>query len=68
MAAEAGVTRTEFDAIDAEVEAAVHRWPEHAERLDVPLELVARAAAIQAELAGTLATIAPARSSRRRRW
>lgn len=68
VAAEAGVTRTEFDAIDAEVEAAVHRWPEHAERLNVPPELVARAAAIQAELAGTLATIAPARSSRRRRW
>ncbi|MFA5262840.1 MAG: HipA domain-containing protein [Opitutaceae bacterium] len=36
VAAEAGVTLAEFDEIDGEVAAAVGRWTEHAERLDVP--------------------------------
>jgi len=69
VAAEVGVTPQEFDEIDGEVALAVGRWAEHAERLDVPEALVARAAAIQAELAGSLVTEAPSRATRRRpRW
>ncbi len=68
VAAEVGVTPAEFDEIDGEVAAAVGRWAEHAERLDVPKELVSRAAQIQNDLAGSLSSAAPARSSRRRRW
>jgi serine/threonine-protein kinase HipA len=68
VAAEVGVTPAEFDEIDGEVAAAVGRWAEHAERLDVPKELVSRAAQIQNDLAGSLSSTAPARSSRRRRW
>jgi hypothetical protein len=67
VAAEAGVTEAEFDDIDGEVAAIVARWPEHAERLEVPEALVARAAEIQRELAGSLVSNAPARVSRRRR-
>ena len=68
VAAEVGVTPTEFDEIDGEVTAAVSRWTEHAERLDVPAALVARAAGIQSDLAGSMTATGPARSSRRRRW
>lgn len=68
VAAEAGVTLAEFDEIDGEVAAAVSRWPEHAERLDVPADLVSRAARIQEDLAGSLSSAVPARSSRRKRW
>jgi serine/threonine-protein kinase HipA len=69
VAAEAGVTPAEFDEIDGEVAASVARWAEHAERLGVPETLVANAAAIQRELAGSLTSDAPARSPRRRpRW
>jgi serine/threonine-protein kinase HipA len=68
VAAEVGVTPAEFDEIDGEVAAAIGRWAEHAERLDVPKELVSRAAQIQNDLAGSLSSAAPARSSRRRRW
>jgi serine/threonine-protein kinase HipA len=67
VAAEAGVTEAEFDDIDGEVAAIVARWPEHAARLEVPETLVARAAEIQRELAGSLVSDAPARVSRRRR-
>lgn len=69
VAAEVGVTPQEFDEIDGEVAAVVARWPEHAERVDVPAALVARAAAIQQELAGSLVAEGPVRSPRRRpRW
>ena len=68
VAAEVGVTPAEFDEIDGEVAAAVGRWAEHAERLDVPNDLVSRAARIQDDLAGSLSSAATARSSRRRRW
>jgi serine/threonine-protein kinase HipA len=69
VAAEAGVTPAEFEKIDGEVSAIVARWPEHAERLDLPEALVAHAAGIQRELAGSLATETPTRVSRRRpRW
>lgn len=68
VAAEAGVTLAEFNQIDGEVAAAVGRWAEHAERLDVPKALMSRAAATQNDLAGSMISSAPARSSRRRRW
>lgn len=69
VAAEVGVTPAEFDEIDGEVAAVVSRWTEHAERLDVPEALVAHAAAIQRELAGSLTAEFPAKVSRRRpRW
>jgi serine/threonine-protein kinase HipA len=69
VAAEVGVTPRVFDEIDGEVAAVVALWSEHAERLDVPEVLVARAAAIQAELAGSLTREAPKRGPRRRpRW
>ena len=69
VAGEAGITLAEFDVIDGEVAAVVARWAEYAERLDVPEELAARAVSIQNELAGSLATEAPIRPSRRvRRW
>jgi serine/threonine-protein kinase HipA len=69
VAAEVGVTPKEFDEIDGEVAAIISRWPEHAERLDVPGALAAHAAGIQRELAGSLVTESPARGSRRRpRW
>ena len=69
VAADAGVTPAEFDEIDGAVAASVARWAEHAERLGVPETLVAKAAAIQRELAGSLASDAPAPSPRRRpRW
>lgn len=69
VAAEVGVTPAEFDAIDGEVAASVARWAEHAERFEVSEVLVANAAGIQRELAGSLAAEVPARSPRRRpRW
>jgi len=58
----------EFDEIDGEVAAAVDRWGEHAERLDVPDDRVSRAARIQEDIAASLSSTAPVRSSRRRRW
>jgi len=69
VAAEIGVTLQEFDEIDGEVAAIVAHWAEHAERLDVPEASIARAAAIQAELAGAFTSEAPKRALRRRpRW
>jgi serine/threonine-protein kinase HipA len=68
VAAEVGVTPAEFDEIDGEVAAAVSRWTEHAERLDVPAALLARASGIQNDLAGSMTATGPARSLRRRRW
>ena len=69
VAAELGVTPREFDEVDSAVAAAVARWPEHAERLNVPEALVARAAALQTELAGSLISEVPSRKLRRRpRW
>jgi serine/threonine-protein kinase HipA len=69
VAAEVGVTPREFDEIDGEVALAVAQWAEHAERLEVPEALVARAAEIQAELAGSLVNETPNRATRRRpRW
>jgi serine/threonine-protein kinase HipA len=69
VATEAGVTPAEFDEIDGEVAAIIARWPEYAERMEVPETLVAQAAGIQFELAGSLAAEAPSGSPRRRpRW
>lgn len=69
VAAEAGVTRSEFEEIDDEVAAAVARWRQHAARLEVPESHVARVGDTQAELAASLAADSAARSPRRRpRW
>ncbi|MSU51751.1 MAG: type II toxin-antitoxin system HipA family toxin [Opitutus sp.] len=68
VAAEAGVTLAEFDEIDGEVAAAVGRWAEHAGRLDVPADLVSRAARIQEDITGFLSAATPSRSLRRKRW
>jgi serine/threonine-protein kinase HipA len=69
VAAEVGVTPAEFEEIDGTVTAAVTRWPEHAERLELPEPLVARVAGIQRELAGSLMAESPrGRPRRRRRW
>ena len=67
VAAEVGVTGAEFEKIDTEVAKIVARWPVYAERLDLPADLIARASAIQSDLARSLATEAPV-ASRRRRW
>lgn len=69
VAAEVGVTPAEFEEIDGEVAAVVARWPEHAERLELPESLAAHAAGIQRELAGSLTAESPTGSARRRpRW
>ncbi len=69
VAAEVGVTAAEFEEIDGEVTAVVARWPEHAERLELPEALAAHAAGIQRELAGSLTTESPTGGWRRRpRW
>lgn len=67
VAAEVGVTHAEFEEIDGEVAAVVARWPEQAERLELPESLAAYAAGIQRELAGSLTTESPTGGSRRRR-
>lgn len=68
VAAEVGVTPAEWDEIDGKVAASVGRWAEHAARLEVPADMGTRAAKIQNDLAGSMTSTAPTRSSRRRRW
>jgi serine/threonine-protein kinase HipA len=67
-AADAGVSADEFDRIDAEVTQAVAVWPEYAERVSLPLELVNKARTIQQGLAVSLTVESAARSKRRKRW
>lgn len=69
VAGEVGVTAKEFEEIDDEVAGVLARWPEHAERLELPESLAAHAAEIQSELAGSLSAEPPTGRSRRRpRW
>jgi serine/threonine-protein kinase HipA len=69
VAAEVGVAPAEFEEIDGQVAAVVARWPEHAERLELPESLAAHAAGIQRELAGSLtAESTIGRARRRPRW
>lgn len=67
-AADAGVSADEFDRIDADVAQALSRWPEHAERVELPMELVNKARTVQQGLAVSLTVETAVRSKRRRRW
>jgi len=69
VVADAGVTRDEFDALDAEVAAAVLRWPEFANAAGLPPADLARAQGIHQGLAATLAVeTASSKSKRRKLW
>jgi len=67
LAADAGVRRDEFDAIDAEVAAAIQRWPEFAASANLAPGVIERAASIHADLATTLASEPPAKRGKRRK-
>lgn len=67
VAADAGVTRDEFDAIDAQVAAVIERWPEFAQAAGLPSAIIEHTASIHRGLATLLATEAPAKRSKRRK-
>jgi len=71
VAADAGVSGIEFNQIDAEVAAAIARWPEFAAAAEVPRNDVARARSIHEAIAEELSATLPSRPrkrSRRRLW
>ena len=69
VAADAGVARDEFDVLDAEVAAAVLRWPEFANAAGLPPADLARAQGIHQGLAATLAVeTASPKGKRRKLW
>ncbi|MBM3853966.1 MAG: hypothetical protein FJ399_12560 [Verrucomicrobia bacterium] len=68
MAADAGVTRGDFDAINAEVAAVVERWPEFAQAAGLPPAAIEHTASIHRGLATLLETEAPAKRSKRRKF
>ncbi len=65
VAADAGVTRSEFATLDAEVAAAIQRWPEFAENAGLPAPVVRNVSSIHTGLAVTLAAEAPAKRGKR---
>jgi hypothetical protein len=68
-ALDAGVSQSEFDEVDAEVAAAVARWPEFAAAAGIPAESRDRAARIQGGLAESLGMEVPvAKKTRRKLW
>jgi len=67
VAADVGILRDEFDAIDAEVAATIRRWPEFAAAANLPAPVTERASSIHAGLAATLTASAPARRGKRRK-
>lgn len=68
-AQDAGVRQSEFDQVDAEVAAAVARWPEFAAAAGLPAEDRDRAARIHDRLAESLGMEAPeTRKKRRKLW
>jgi len=67
VAADAGVRRDEFDAIDTEVAAVIQRWPEFAASVNLAPDITERVALIHAGLATTLAAETPARRGKRRK-
>lgn len=67
VAADAGVIRDEFESIDAEVSAAIERWPEFAQAAHLPPDVIQRTASIHTGLATLLATEAPAKRGKRRK-
>ena len=67
VAADAGMSRDEFEAIDAEVSAVLARWPEFAGAAHLPTAVIERTASIHAGLATLLATEAPAKRGKRRK-
>lgn len=69
VAADAGVTRNEFDTIDAEVAAAIERWPEFAQAVGLPAAAIEHTASIHRGLATLLATeVSAKRGKRRKLW
>lgn len=67
IAADSGIHRDEFDAIDAEVAAAIQRWPEFAASANLAAEITERAASIHANLVTILASEIPAKRTKRRK-
>jgi serine/threonine-protein kinase HipA len=69
VAADAGVARDEFDAIDAEVATAIERWPEFAQAAQLPPATIEHTASIHRGLAILLATeVSAKRGKRRKLW
>jgi len=66
-ALDAGVSQQEFDQVDAEVTAAVARWPEFAAAAGLPAEDRDRAARIHEGLTESLGMEAPATKKKRRK-
>lgn len=67
VAAEAGVTLEIFAGIEAEVIAALARWPEIARQYDVPSDVAAHAARLHASVAEQLSVESSGRKPRRRK-
>jgi len=67
VAADAGVTRSEFAMLDAEVAAAIQRWPDFAENAGLPADAVRNVSSIHAGVAVTLESEAPAKRGKRRK-
>ncbi len=67
VASDAGVRQDEFAAIDAEVVAAINRWPEFAAAANLPPETAERAAANHRAIAELLIASLPSKRSRRRK-
>ncbi|HEX4141171.1 MAG TPA: type II toxin-antitoxin system HipA family toxin [Candidatus Methylacidiphilales bacterium] len=67
VAADAGVRRDEFDAIDAEVAAAIQRWPDFAASANLAPGVIERTASIHAGLATKFASETPAKRGKRRK-
>jgi hypothetical protein len=61
------VSRGEFDTIDAEVAAAIERWPEFAQAAGLPPDAIEHTASVHRGVATLLATEAPAKRSKRRK-
>jgi serine/threonine-protein kinase HipA len=69
VAADAGVTRDEFDAIDAEVAAAIERWPEFAQAASLPAAAIEHTATVHRGVATLIATeVSAKRGKRRKLW
>ena len=69
VAADAGVSRDEFDQLDTEVAAAIQRWPEFAATAGLPTAVTDRATAVHTGVASVLAAEgSPTRGKRRKLW
>ena len=67
VAADAGVSRGEFETLDAEVVAAIQRWSEFAKNAGLPADVIQHISSIHTGVAVTLASEAPPRQGTRRK-